>query len=70
MSELPDLALERWEPTKDTLRLGTQNVGVEGSATRSAMGELFVARRGGYYQLEGAWSVRTAGKPMHTFLRE
>ncbi len=27
MSELPSLALERWEPTKDTLRLWTQIVG-------------------------------------------
>ena len=27
MSELPDLTLERWEATKDTLRLWTQIVG-------------------------------------------
>jgi hypothetical protein len=27
MSNLPDLALERWEPTKDTLKLWTQIVG-------------------------------------------
>ncbi|MDQ3857714.1 MAG: DUF5996 family protein [Actinomycetota bacterium] len=27
MNELPDLGLERWEPTKDTLRLWTQIVG-------------------------------------------